>query len=276
MNRVRAYLRLTRPVTTLSGSLAVLLGGYVAGTGAWTNIVLAMASTLLASGAANAWNDCLDIEIDRINQPHRVLPSGQMSTGEAWRFSLVLTGLALVLAAFINWPAFLVALGSTLVLYLYSWRLKSTVLMGNATIAAISATSAIYGGVAAGNVQPSLWLAVVIATAIMGREVLKTLADYEGDLRERVSTIATAWGRRRARIVFYLLVAATVWMMFLPYLMEVYSPVYAYIVAGGVCPVIIYVMLRVSRSTSPQQLERLSQLMKYDFFVWFVAVLLGA
>jgi hypothetical protein len=38
----------------------------------------------------------------------------------------------------------------------------------------------------------------------------------------------------------------------------------------------IYIVLRVSQHTPPQQLEKLSQLMKYDFMVWFVAVWLGA
>ena len=36
------------------------------------------------------------------------------------------------------------------------------------------------GGVAAGNVRPTLWLAVIIGVSILGREILKTIADYEG------------------------------------------------------------------------------------------------
>jgi geranylgeranylglycerol-phosphate geranylgeranyltransferase len=173
--------------------------------------------------------------------------------------------IALLIAAFINLPSFLVALAATVALYVYSWKLKSTVLMGNATVATISALSAVFGGVAAGNVIPTFWLAIIIATAIMGREVLKTIADYEGDLR-----------RRPARIVFYILLAATVWMMMVPYLLDVYKPIYAYIVAFGVYPIIIYVLIKVGRNSSNHQLDRLSRLMKYDFFIWFVAVILGA
>jgi hypothetical protein len=65
-------------------------------------------------------------------------------------------------------------------------------------------------------------------------------------------------------------------MMMVPYLFNGYKPIYAYIVALGVYPIIIYVFIRVSSNTSGRQLERLSQLMKYDFFVWFLAVILGA
>ena len=276
MRRLKALYKLSRPLTSFSGALAVLLGGYVAGTGAWPNIVLACLTTLLVAGSANAWNDYLDVEIDRINQPQRPLPAGHVSLRQAKNFSFALAGLSLVLASFINLPAFLIVLSSNLLLYVYSIRLKSTVLMGNATVAMISAMSAIFGGVAAGNVLPTLWLAVIIATAIMGREVLKTLADYEGDLRQRCRTVATVWGRRPARVVFYLLAAATIIVMMTPYLFDVYRPVYAYIVALGVYPVVFYILMRVSRYRTGPQLEKLSQLMKYDFIVWFLAVLLGA
>lgn len=276
MRRFIAMYKLARPITSLSGAMAVILGGYVAGTGEWLNIILAAIATFLATGAANAWNDYLDIEIDRINQPQRVLPAGMMSLRGAWVFSIGLTLLALLIAAFINLPSFIVALIATGVLYIYSWKLKSTVLMGNATVATISALSAVFGGVAAGNVLPTFWLALIIATAIMGREVLKTIADYEGDLRQRCRTIATVWGKRPARMVLYLLLAATVWMMMVPYLFNVYKPIYAYIVAIGVYPIIIYVFIKVSSHTSGRQLERLSRLMKYDFFIWFIAVILGA
>lgn len=273
---IRGLYQISRPLNALTGALAVVLGGYVAQTGEWGNVALAAVATVLVTAAANAWNDYRDIEIDKINQPHRALPAGLISPRTAWIFSLVMTGLAILCSAFINLTAFLIAVVSSLLLYIYSWRLKSTVLVGNVTVATISALSAVFGGIAAGNAIPSLWLAAIIATAILGREVLKTLADYEGDLRQQCQTIATAWGKRPARVVFYLLAAATSLVMLLPYLLELYRPVYVYIVAFGVYPVMIYVIMRVTRHATGSQLERLSQIMKYDFLVWFIAVLLGA
>lgn len=275
LQELKGLYKLGRPFTSLTGGLAVLLGGYVAGTGNWLAIGLAVLATFLVSMSANAWNDYLDIEIDRVNQPQRPLPSGAVSPRSAWLFSVVLTGIALLVSAFINVPTFVVAVISAVLLYLYSWKFKSTILFGNFTIAGISAMSAIFGGLAAGNVRPSLWLAAVIFTAIMGREVLKTLADYEGDLMQHCRTISTAWGRRPARIVFFLSGALTIIVMMLPYLFNVYSVVYAIVVAVGVFPVMIYIVTKVTRYQTAPQLQRLSQLMKYDFMIWFVAVLLG-
>lgn len=276
MSELKGLYKLGRPLTSLTGSLAVLLGGYVAGTGNWTAVILAVLATFLISMAANAWNDYLDIEIDRINQPTRPLPSGLVRPKAALIFSASLTILALLLALFINQAAFIIAAISTSLLYLYSWKLKSTVLFGNFTVATISGMSAVFGGVAAGNARPSLWLAAIIFSAIMGREILKTLADYEGDLGQHCRTISTAWGRRPARIVFYCMGALTIIVMFLPYVMQVYQPIYALVVALGVFPVLLYVVIKVTRYRTGPQLERLSQLMKYDFLIWFIAVLLGA
>ena len=71
---IKGLYKLSRPLSTLTGVLAVVLGGYVAGTGAWDKIALAALATLLAAASANAWNDYRDIDIDRINQPQRPLP----------------------------------------------------------------------------------------------------------------------------------------------------------------------------------------------------------
>ncbi|MCA9873918.1 MAG: geranylgeranylglycerol-phosphate geranylgeranyltransferase [Ardenticatenaceae bacterium] len=276
MKQIKGLYKISRPMSTLSGALAVVLGGYVAGTGEWLNIFLATLATLLISAAANAWNDYMDIEIDKINQPQRPLPSGMVSPRAVLIFAVLAASLSLIIAAMISTAAFVIAFCSTFMLLIYSWRLKSTVLLGNATVAFISALSAVFGGVAAGNVIPSLWLAAIIFTAIMGREVLKTMADYEGDLRQKCRTISTVWGRRPARVVFFVLAGITLGMMMLPYLFRVYKPVYAYIVVLGVYPVIVYILVKVNRNRTGAQLERLSQLMKYDFLIWFVAVLLGA
>jgi len=303
MQQLLGLYKISRPFNALSGGLAVFLGGYVAGTGSWLNVFAAALATLLVTGAANAWNDYVDIEIDRINQPQRALPSGMISPRLAVFFSMLLTALALLIAALVNLPSFLIVLLFSVILYLYSWRLKSTVLIGNVTVAFTIGMTVILGGVAAGNVQPTLWLAVIIFITILGREVLKTIADYEGDLRLQVRTVATVWGRRPARVIFFLVTGLAVIMMMVPYLrsayldqlalcsaelgicqtynqlvnsLPAYRPVYAYIVALGVFPVIVYILVRVHRGASGRQLERLSQILKYDFLVWFVAVVLGA
>ncbi|MCO5183047.1 MAG: geranylgeranylglycerol-phosphate geranylgeranyltransferase [Anaerolineae bacterium] len=275
MNKLKAYYRLARPFNALSGALAVFLGGYVAGTGAWDKVALAAVVTLLVTASSNAFNDYLDVEIDRINQPQRVLPSGQLTLRNALWFSIVTALLSIVVAAFINLPSFVIAILANGLLYIYSWKLKSTVLVGNLIVAMMSALSVVMGGVAAGNAQPTLVLALVVFVTILAREILKTMADYDGDLKEHVRTVATVWGKRAAGILFQLIAALVIVVVLLPYFLGRYNPIYVVIVALGIYPVIVYALIKVRPNTPGPQLERLSQILKYDFLIWFVAVILG-
>jgi hypothetical protein len=68
----------------------------------------------------------------------------------------------------------------------------------------------------------------------------------------------------------------TGWIMLVPYMLEMYNWLYAAIVALGVYPVIVYALVKVTRYSSGRQLERVSQIMKLDFLIWFVAVIVGA
>ncbi len=273
---LKGYYRLGRPINALAGIIAVILSGYVAGPVSWWPVVIAAITVLLITVSTNAWNDYVDIEIDRINKPRRPLPSGQVSPQGALVFSIAGSTISLVVAAFINQPAFLIALGSNILLYLYSWRLKCTVILGNTAVATVIALCFIFGGVAADNIQPVLLLAVTVFFAMMGREILKTMADFKGDLQQNCRTIATVWGKKIASIFVIVFLGVTAVLILATYFIEGYSSAYLYPVILGVYPIFAYIAINVRSTYSGNELEQLSTLMKYVFFIWFLAVALGA
>jgi len=55
-------------------------------------------------------NDVLDLEIDRREQPHRPLPSGQVSLRMAWGITVVLFATGSALLAITGWPALVAGL----------------------------------------------------------------------------------------------------------------------------------------------------------------------
>ncbi len=270
------YYKLGRPINALAGCIAVFLSAYVAGPASWWPVIMAAITVLLITVSTNAWNDYIDIEIDRVNKPERPLPAGLISPRGALIFFIAGSALSLVTAAFINLPAFFIALGSNLLLYLYSWKLKCTVLFGNAAVATIIALCFIFGGVAAGSIRPVLMLAVTVFFAMMGREILKTMADYKGDLQQNCSTISTVRGKKTAGIFVMVFLGITAVMMLAIYFVEQYSPAYLYLVVFVMCPLFAYIGLNAISSADSEILERNSLLMKYGFFVWFLAVALGA
>lgn len=270
------YYRLGRPINALAGCLLVLLSAYAANPVSWWPVIMAAITVLLITVSTNAWNDYVDIEIDKVNKPHRPLPSGQVTPANALLFSIGGTFFSLVAAVFINQPAFIIALASNILLYLYSWKLKCSVLWGNIAVATITALCVIFGGVAAGNIQPVITLSVTVFFAILGREILKTMADYEGDFKENCRTIAVAWGKKKARTYVLIFLAIAIVMIIAVYFIEQYKPAYLLISLILVCPVIFYVALNSKATMSDKELEKSSTIMKYAFFIWFLAVALGA
>jgi geranylgeranylglycerol-phosphate geranylgeranyltransferase len=273
---LKGYFQLGRPVNALAGVIVVILSGHVAGAVSWWPVIAAAVTVLIITVSTNAWNDYVDIEIDRINKPQRPLPSGRISPEGALIFSIAGTAISLVIAALINPPAFFIAFGSNVLLYLYSWKLKCTVLLGNIAVAAVVALSFIFGGVAAGSIQPILLLSATVFFAILGREILKTMADYKGDLQHNCRTIAIVWGRGISRILVIIFLGITAAVILAAYFIEGYNPVYLYVVALGVYPVFLYIAIHSKATASGQALERLSLFMKYAYFTWFLAVALGA
>ena len=276
INMIKGYYRLSRPINTLAGCTAIFVSGYAAGATSWWPVVLAAITVFLINNSTNAWNDYVDIEIDRVNKPERPLPSGQVSPRGALVFSAVGSALSLVVAAFINQPAFFIAMGANALLYLYSWKLKCTVLLGNGAVATIIALCFIFGGVAAGNIHPVLPLAFTVFFAMMAREILKTMADYQGDKQQNCSTIATSWGNKTARTFAMIFLGISAVAMLAAYFIEQYSPVYLFIIIFGMYPIFAYIAVNSKKASFGKRLERLSTVMKYSFFLWFLAVVLGA
>lgn len=273
---LKGFYRLSRPINALAGIIAVLLSGYVAQAPSWWPVIMAAITVFFITVSTNAWNDYIDIEIDRVNKPQRPLPSGQISPRGALGFSIAGSAISLLVAAFINQPAFLIALGSNTLLYLYSWKLKCTVLFGNAAVATVIALCFIFGGVAAGNIQPVLLLAVTVFFAMMGREILKTMADYKGDLQQKCGTISTVWGKKIARVFVVIFLGITAIIMLAVYFVEQYSFVYLLIIVFGVYPLFSYVAINAKSTYPGKKLEKMSTIIKYVYFIWFLAVALGA
>lgn len=274
---LKEYYRISRPYNALSGCIAVFLSAYVSEATQWWPVIMAAITVFLITASTNAWNDYIDIEIDRINKPDRPLPAGLLKPRGVLIFSILGSILSLVIAAFINQPAFLIALGSNILLYLYSWKLKCTVLVGNATVGTIVALCFIFGGVAAGNVHPTLMLAVAVFFAMMGREILLTMVDYKGDLQQHCSTISTVWGKKTAGVFVAILLGIAAIAMILVYFSENYSSVYLYLVVLVMFPVFIYTAINANKNiNNRQQLERSGHLMRYSYLVWFLAIALGA
>jgi 4-hydroxybenzoate polyprenyltransferase len=203
----RTVWRFVRP-GTLAAPAAGVLGGAVAARGGWPEdplpLLWALLSALLLTGASNGLNQIADLATDRINRPHRPLPSGALQVRQAWWLVALLLAPALALAALAS-PYFLVCVVVTVpVTAAYSLpplRTKRVPFLANATIATPRGLLLVLAGWAVGGgfLRSEAWLlGGLMWLYVFGASTTKDFADLEGDRRTGCVTLPLLLGQRRA------------------------------------------------------------------------------
>ncbi|MCB9450420.1 MAG: UbiA family prenyltransferase [Anaerolineaceae bacterium] len=227
----------------------------------WGVALAVFAVTACISSAGFIINDIRDLDIDRINRPDRPLPANLFSLRQAWVILLLFTVGGIVLSAIINLTSLLVVVFLCVLLAGYSLYLKPRFLVGHIAIALAGALLLPYGGIAAGNIVPTIYVVPIAFTAFLGREILKTLPDVAGDAAHQVTNLATRLGvRTAASAAFVCIAGAGVLLAVLPVFWQMnglYFPTLLLIVY----PVMVYLLVLISNYTSAMnQAIRLSKL----------------
>ncbi len=217
--RLSAFLSLLRLPNCFMMGLAVLVGEVLAaGRLEVLPSLLGFSTAFLLTGASMAVNDYFDRFVDEVNQPHRPIPSGLVSPEEALLFSSALAVLGLLSAAG-SWVErgtlypLLVAVLSFLLSSYYNARGKRTGLPGNLMVSTCVAVPFLYGPLVLGEDPPPALLLFLFMAFLSntGREILKGMADAEGDRRRGIRTLAVSRGPAGAApfvLLFYLLAVA--------------------------------------------------------------------
>jgi geranylgeranylglycerol-phosphate geranylgeranyltransferase len=159
--------------------------------------VAAVLATICLSNGGFIVNDIFDLEIDKINRPDRPVAAGYIPIRVAWLIYVAYTLAGVTLAWTISATTGLLGLLIAAGLFLYSYDLKKRFLIGHFIIATFGALLLPFGGLAAGTSLLFLTFPITFS-AFLGREVLKTVPDAEGDRAHGVSNITTRYGAARA------------------------------------------------------------------------------
>jgi geranylgeranylglycerol-phosphate geranylgeranyltransferase len=248
---VRALLELVRFDRTVAASLYTLLGAYLAADAARllsSEVARAALVVGLVVAFGFAINDCCDVEVDTLGRPGRPIPSGRVSRRFAIAFAWSLAAAALAVAATLGpWLA-LYAAGTLALSAAYSFRLKSTLLLGNAAMAVLVSAIPLFGALAAGGATVAVAsAALMIFPFVFAQEVLYNIEDEEQDRRAGLKTTATRLGPAGALRVVRWLGAAFVAVAILPWALGLASDPYLFaILICSVLPTIaVLVVLSV-------------------------------
>lgn len=214
-----AAFQLARPLNCLMSAAAVWLGALSAAIQIpWLKLIYAMICGALITAGGNTINDCLDAKIDRVNHPDRPIPSGRISPSMAWVWSVVELILGIIIGLAVNMICGVIAAMAVVLLLAYEAAgLKNAGLPGNVTISLLTALLFVTGGAAAGNIIPTLSLALLAFLASLGREIIKDMEDMAGDTTRKTWPMRV--GIRRARRGAAVLLVASVLLSPLPWLL---------------------------------------------------------
>jgi geranylgeranylglycerol-phosphate geranylgeranyltransferase len=275
-SRLGALATLCRPLNCAIAAASAAVGALTAGVRPLPAAAAASAAvaTALVAGAGNAFNDWVDLDIDRVNRPSRPLPAGRVPRWVALPLAGLLAGAGIATAARVGPGHGLVALTVVGLLALYSLALKGTVLWGNLLVAGLAAAVFPFGATAAGAWGRS-WVPAGFALLFhLGREIVKDMEDVTGDRAGRAGTVAVRWGQARARAVATAVLLVLVVFTLLPALAGLYGPIYLVSVAL-LAALVLQVVVEMHRRPQLLASGRLGRRLKAGMLVGLGAVALA-
>jgi len=224
-SKLKGYWKLIRPPNSITAGVAVV-----------TALILALGddddpfnfaiyftialTAFCVTAHAMVHNDIVDLEVDKINSPHRPITSEVISLKEAKIFALLLLVIACIAGAIsdvmlgLNYPFSLFwAILNIILLDSYNLKFKKSGLFGNLIIAYVVWALFIYADVIIGDSIDITVEAIGIFAFFMnwGREVIKGIRDIDGDRDKGVNTVAVRFGARGGAIIgSFLLFAAII------------------------------------------------------------------
>ena len=276
VKRLLVSIEISRPHNMLVAALGVA-AGYVISDGDSAAAVWPTALfTALVTGAGNIINDYYDVEIDGVNKPRRVLPSGRMSVRGAGMLYAAATALITVGAfAFLPLRIFVLILLWQLALYVYARFVKRMFLVGNLLVAAGTSSVFLAGALVTGNVTAAIVPVAIAMVFILSRELVKGAEDVEGDRTAGVSTVAVVMGTNRT------VMAASGLMLVLAAAIPVqtlaghYGCLYLWVMELTVVPGLLAASYMALNHKGKQSFCRVSWLLKIEMFFGVLAMGVG-
>jgi len=274
---IKAYIFITRPVNVILTFLVVVVGAFICVISDYSIyiILLAALSAALTAGAGNIINDIYDKEADKINHPERSLAKGLINSRNAWIEYFILTLLAVAASSFINQTALAIVILSSVLLYLYSARLKKIPLLGNITVAYLTGLAFIFGGIAVNNVRGALIPAVFAFLINFIRELIKDMDDIEGDTKVRVQTFPKRFGMKATILLITFLTFMLIAFTFYPFIKNIYNIEFFVIAMLVINPILVYFLKLLYEKDAAKGLNKLSNMLKLDMLFGLLAIFLG-
>ncbi len=276
------YIEILRPGNAIMGAIAIILVAIIDKT---FNIpvILAMLAVFFETAAGNVINDYFDYNIDLINKPERPIPSGRISITNGRNYAYLLFILGTICGFLIsyltsNWIPFMIVLISDIILYLYAYKLKTTPLIGNLTVAFMTGFGFVFGGYSINNpsiITTSIFLGFFAFVMTAARELAKDIEDMEGDKAEGAKTLPILYGTKITAILSAILIVIDCALCPLLYFNHIFGIYYLIVIAIAVL-IFIYTAILIIKNQDRTTAHKVSKYLKIGMLIAFVSFIFGS
>ena len=277
MNTFFYHIKLLRPLNVFTSGLAMVIGSGILGTLNNTGtLLLVMAVVMCFAGAANALNDVVDYEIDKINRPMRPLPSGFVKKRTALFISILLFSMGTLACLELSEAAKVIGIVIAMpFMVLYSKYLKGMPLIGNMIVAFILGLSFLFCGAAFNNMSP-MWIPMILAFGLtLVRELVKDIADMEGDQSAGLKTFPITAGIEKSIQLSIFLSACIGMGAFIPYLYGTYGIWYGILLILGVEIPLGVVVVSLLNNPGISSATHGARILKFSTLIGLIAIYVG-
>ena len=277
MNTFFYHIKLLRPLNVFTSGLAIVIGSGILGTlNNTSKLLLVMAVVMCFAGAANALNDVVDYEIDKINRPMRPLPSGFVKKRTALFISILLFSMGTLACLELSEAAKVIGIVIAMpFMVLYSKYLKGMPLIGNMIVAFILGLSFLFCGAAFNNMSP-MWIPMILAFGLtLVRELVKDIADMEGDQSVGLKTFPITAGIEKSIQLSIFLSACIGMGAFIPYLYGTYGIWYGILLILGVEIPLGVVVVSLLNNPGISSATHGARILKFSTLIGLIAIYAG-
>ncbi len=268
------FLELMRIKNCAMAGLASVIGGAIAHSIAPGQIMLlplVFFTVFVITGAGNAINDYFDADIDSINRPKRPIPSGRLKKELAFRFSIAMFAVGIIIAYFIGLVPFFIAVFNSILLYFYAFTLKKKVFVGNVSVSYLSGSTFLFGGSAYSliGIEVVLVLFILSMLAILAREITKSIEDIEGDRKNGAITLPIRIGEKFSEYIAAAVGLVCILLSPLPYLMGLFNQYYLFVV--GISDIFFLYATLLILKNNPSASSRFFKVAMFFGLIAFIA-----
>jgi len=265
MNRLFAGIEILRPLNMILSLLAVFIAAWLVNGMTSPLLPYTALVVLCFAGASNILNDVLDIHIDEINRPNRVLTSGRLQIREALLLMSILYALGIIATSYLYPMGQQIALALVLpLLVLYTPLFKRLPFIGNLVVGSILGLVFLFTeGSLTDNVD-KMWIPFCLGTSLSTiRELVKDAADMEGDAISDLQTFPRKYGLIATLWLLRILTICLCFGASIPWFEGWYGNYYFILLITGIAiPSLVAVFIILNESSAIEDYIKTAQIFK--------------